>query len=188
MVINDTRILPARLRGRKEKTGAEIEVTLLSELKKETCLWDVMVEPARKIRVGNKIEFEDGLLMAEVVDNTTSRGRTMTFDFEGAYEDFFKIIAKIGSPALPSEIGREAKLQDFDRYQTVYADSRGGVTVPSAGLHFTPHLLTRLEIKDVNIVRVTLHMGMGHRRPIDVEDLSKYKMDSEEYHIAPEAA
>lgn len=188
LVVNDTKVFPALLCGRKEKTGAKIEVTLLRELDRKTNLWDVMVEPARKIRVGNKIEFEGGELVAEVVDNTTSRGRTMSFDFDDAEKSFFKIIERVGKPSLPKAICRETDEADIERYQTIYANKRGAVTVPSAGLHFTPHLIKKLEIMGVNIAYVTLHLGMGNCRKIDVEDLSKYRMDSENYTISEESA
>ena len=188
LVVNDTKVFPAVLCGRKEKTGAKIEVTLLRELDRKANLWDVMVEPARKIRVGNKVEFEGGGFVAEVVDNTTSRGRTMAFDFDGSGETFFELIERVGKPSLPKEIARPADDRDVERYQTVYARSRGAVTVPSAGLHFTPHLLKKLEIAGVSIVRVTLHLGLGNCRKIDVEDLSKYRMDSENYTITEEGA
>ena len=188
LAINDTRVYSARLYGRKEKTGAKIKIMLLRKLDTGEHDWDVLVEPARKIRVGNKVFFGDGLLAAEVLDNTTSRGRTMTFQFDGSYEEFMELVEKIGTTPLPGAIGREAEEEDKDRYQTVYADKLGAVTAPSAGLHFTRVLKKRIEMKDVVVAPITLHMGMGSHRPVDVEDLSKFRMGSENYIIPPSSA
>ncbi len=181
LVINDTKVFPARLSGNKEKTGAKIEVTLLRPLGEDSHLWDVNVDPARKIRVGNKIYFGDELLVAEVVDNTTSRGRTISFHFDGTKEEFYDLIDHIGQMPLPEHIAREVEPEDYERYQTIYASEKGAVTAHSAGLHFTKHLIKRLEIKGINIMPVTLHMGVGNCRCVDVEDLSKFKMDVENY-------
>lgn len=183
VVINDTKVFPARLYGNKEKTGAKIEVFLLRELNKETHLWDVLVDPARKIRVGNKLYFGDGDLVAEVIDNTTSRGRTIRFLFDGTDDEFYKTIDTLGETPLPDEIDRKAKPEDRDRYQTVYAENTGAVAAPSAGLHFTPHILKRLELKGIDVSAITLHVGLGTFSPVDVEDLTKHKMDSENYSI-----
>lgn len=183
VVINDTKVFPARLYGNKEKTGAKIEVFLLRELNKETHLWDVLVDPARKIRVGNKLYFGDGDLVAEVIDNTTSRGRTIRFLFDGTDDEFYKTIDTLGETPLPDEIDRKAKPEDRDRYQTVYAENTGAVAAPSAGLHFTPHILKRLELKGIEVSPITLHVGLGTFSPVDVEDLTKHKMDSENYSI-----
>ncbi|TAH27175.1 MAG: tRNA preQ1(34) S-adenosylmethionine ribosyltransferase-isomerase QueA [Cytophagales bacterium] len=187
-VINNTKVFPARLYGNKEKTGAKIEVFLLRELNKEAHLWDVLVDPARKIRVGNKLYFGDGELVAEVIDNTTSRGRTIRFLFDGTDEEFYKTIDTLGETPLPKYMKRKAEESDKDRYQTIYAEHIGAVAAPTAGLHFTKQILKRLEIKGVNIAPVTLHVGIGTFRPVDVEDLTKHKMDSENYIISPEAA
>jgi S-adenosylmethionine:tRNA ribosyltransferase-isomerase len=190
-IFNNTKVFPARLFGNKEKTGAKIEVFLLRELNSTVKLWDVLVDPARKIRVGNKLYFEDehgnDLLVAEVVDNTTSRGRTIRFFFDGDDEKFRDILRQLGSMPLPKYINREAEELDFDRYQTVYAKELGAVAAPTAGLHFSKQLMKKLEIKGVNFAEVTLHIGLGTFRNIDVEDLSKHKMDAEYYQI-PEAA
>ncbi len=186
LVINDTKVFPARLYGNKEKTGAKIEVFLLRELNREAHLWDVLVDPARKIRVGNKLYFGDGDLVAEVIDNTTSRGRTIRFLFDGTDEEFYKTIDSLGETPLPNEINREAQPEDKDRYQTIYAQNTGAVAAPSAGLHFTPHMLKRLELKGIDVNPITLHVGLGTFSPVDVEDLTKHKMDSENYNIPEE--
>ncbi|EON75859.1 S-adenosylmethionine:tRNA ribosyltransferase-isomerase [Lunatimonas lonarensis] len=183
-VTNNTKVFPARLYGNKEKTGAKIEVFLLRELNRELRLWDVLVDPARKIRVGNKLYFGDSDLVAEVIDNTTSRGRTIRFLFDGTDEEFFKTIDVLGeTPILKEYIEREVDSSDRDRYQTIYAEHVGAVAAPTAGLHFTPHLLKRLEIKGVSVSPITLHIGLGTFRQVDVEDLTKHKMDSENYDI-----
>lgn len=183
MIVNDTKVFPARMYGNKEKTGARIEVFLLRELNRESLLWDVLVDPARKIRIGNKLYFGNDDLVAEVIDNTTSRGRTLRFLFDGPYEDFKAVIAKLGETPLPRYIKREVEPQDAERYQTVYAENEGSVAAPTAGLHFSKHLMKRLEIKGVDIAKLTLHVGLGTFRSVEVEDLTKHKMDSEEVHI-----
>ncbi len=189
LVVNDTKVFPARLFGRKEKTGAKIEVFLLRELNKESRLWDVLVDPARKIRVGNKLYFgENNELNAEVVDNTTSRGRTIRFLFEGTDEEFRSKLNLLGETPLPKYIKRGVEDSDIERYQTVYAKHTGAVAAPTAGLHFSPELLKRLEIKGVQRAELTLHVGLGTFRPIEVEDLSKHKMDAEYYIINEDAA
>ena len=184
MVLNNTKVFPARLFGNKEKTGARIEVFLLRELNAETRLWDVLVDPARKIRIGNKLYFgEDESLVAEVIDNTTSRGRTLRFLYDGSYEEFRDKLTELGETPLPKYIKREVQPEDKERYQTIYAKSEGAVAAPTAGLHFSKHLLKRLEIKGLNFAEVTLHVGLGTFSPVEVEDLSKHKMDSEEAFI-----
>ncbi|MCB0400863.1 MAG: tRNA preQ1(34) S-adenosylmethionine ribosyltransferase-isomerase QueA [Flavobacteriales bacterium] len=183
MVMNDTKVFPARMYGNKEKTGARIEVFLLRELNRESLLWDVLVDPARKIRIGNKLYFGDDDLVAEVIDNTTSRGRTLRFLFEGPYEEFKAIIEKLGETPIPKYIKRAVEPEDAERYQTVYAKHEGAVAAPTAGLHFSKHLLKKLEIKGVDFAYLTLHVGLGTFRPVEVEDLTKHKMDSEEIHI-----
>ena len=184
MVLNNTKVFPARLFGNKEKTGARIEVFLLRELNAETRLWDVLVDPARKIRIGNKLYFgEDESLVAEVIDNTTSRGRTLRFLYDGSYEEFRNKLTELGETPLPKYIKREVEAEDKERYQTIYAKSEGAVAAPTAGLHFSKHLLKRLEIKGVDFAEVTLHVGLGTFSPVEVEDLSKHKMDSEEAYI-----
>lgn len=183
-VTNDTKVFPARLYGNKEKTGAEIEVFLLRELNPELKLWDVLVDPARKIRVGNKLYFGDSDLVAEVIDNTTSRGRTIRFLFDGTPEEFHKTIDSLGeTPLLKEFIERKVEPEDRERYQTVFAKNVGAVAAPTAGLHFTPHLLKRLELQGVDVASITLHVGLGTFRQVDVEDLTKHKMDSENYAI-----
>ncbi len=186
-VTNDTKVFPARLYGNKEKTGAEIEVFLLRELNSELKLWDVLVDPARKIRVGNKLYFGDSDLVAEVIDNTTSRGRTIRFLFDGTDEEFHKTIDTLGeTPLLKEFIDRKVEAEDKERYQTVFAKNVGAVAAPTAGLHFTPHLLKRLELQGVDVTPITLHVGLGTFRQVDVEDLTKHKMDSENYSIPEE--
>lgn len=180
LVVNETRVFPARLFGRKEKTNAKIEVFLLRELNKEENIWDVIVDPARKVRIGNKIFFDDGKLWCEVIDNTTSRGRTVRFNVQG---DFFKIIDRIGKMPLPYYIKRNPSDKDKETYQTVFARVVGAVAAPTAGLHFTSRLLTKLKRKGVKVVPVVLHVGLGSFRPVEVEDLTKHKMDSEYYEI-----
>ena len=189
IVINNTRVFPARLYGNKEKTGAEIEVFLLRELNKEQRLWDVLVDPARKIRIGNKLYFgENDALVAEVIDNTTSRGRTLRFLYDGSYESFKNTLFKMGEMPLPKWIRKKVENIDNERYQTIFAKHEGAVAVPAAGLHFSRELLKRLEIKGVEKTEITLHMGIGHFRTVDVEDLSKHKMDSEPVRISEESA
>ena len=181
MVLNNTKVFPARLFGNKEKTGARIEVFLLRELNEEQRLWDVLVDPARKIRIGNKLYFgDDDSLVAEVIDNTTSRGRTLRFLFDGSYEEFRKKLKELGETPLPKYIKRDPTPDDKTRYQTIYAKNEGAVAAPTAGLHFSKHLLKRLEIKGVDLAELTLHVGLGTFNPVEVEDLSKHKMDSEE--------
>jgi S-adenosylmethionine:tRNA ribosyltransferase-isomerase len=180
-VINNTKVFPARLYGEKEKTGARIEVFLLRELNRESLLWDVLVDPARKIRIGNKLYFgEESELVAEVIDNTTSRGRTLRFLYDGSYEEFRKILQGLGETPLPKIHQREVKPEDEFRYQTIYAKHEGAVAAPTAGFHFSRELMKRLEILGVNFAEVTLHAGLGNFRDIEVEDLTKHKMDSEE--------
>lgn len=188
MILNNTKVFPARLYGNKEKTGAKIEVFLLRELNRESLLWDVLVDPARKIRIGNKLYFgEDDLLVAEVIDNTTSRGRTLRFLYDGPYEDFKKTIELLGQTPLPKYIKRNPEDNDKDRYQTVYAKHEGAVAAPTAGLHFSRELLKRLEIKGIDFAEVTLHVGLGTFKPVEVEDLTKHKMESEQYYVPEEA-
>lgn len=192
MIFNNTKVFPARLYGKKEKTGAQIEVFLLRELNKEARLWDVLVDPARKIRVGNKLYFSDeqgnDVLVAEVVDNTTSRGRTIRFFFDGDEEEYQAVLKQLGNTPLPKYINREPEESDFDRYQTVYASRLGAVAAPTAGLHFSRSLMKRLEIKGVNLAEVTLHVGLGTFRDIEVEDLSKHKMEAEYFEITKATA
>ncbi len=184
MILNNTKVFPARLYGRKEKTGAVIEVFLLRELNSDSKLWDVLVDPARKIRIGNKLYFgENDQLVAEVIDNTTSRGRTLRFLTDMDHEKFKFMLKSMGEPPLPKLINRPVIEEDKDRYQTIYAKHEGAVAAPTAGLHFSRELLKRLEIKGVEFAEITLHAGLGNFRAIEVEDLSKHKMDSEEFII-----
>lgn len=188
-VLNNTKVFPARLYGEKEKTGAKIEVFLLRELNRESRLWDVLVDPARKIRIGNKLYFgEDESLVAEVIDNTTSRGRTLRFLFDGPYEDFKKTIQALGKTPLPKIHDREVEPEDAERYQTIFAKHEGAIAAPTAGLHFSRELMKRLELIGVSFAEVTLHAGMGNFRNIEVEDLTKHKMDSEDMFITEENA
>ena len=188
MVLNNTKVFPARLYGNKEKTGARIEVFLLRELNSEQRLWDVLVDPARKIRIGNKLYFgDDDSLVAEVIDNTTSRGRTLRFLYDGSYEEFRSKLTELGETPIPKYINREVVPEDAERYQTIYAKEEGAVAAPTAGLHFSKHLLKRLEIKGVDFAEITLHVGLGTFNPVEVEDLSKHKMDSEELIITQKA-
>jgi len=181
MIMNNTRVFPARMYGNKEKTGAKIEVFLLRELNRESLLWDVLVDPARKIRIGNKLYFgDDDSLVAEVIDNTTSRGRTLRFLFDGPYEEFKAKITELGETPLPKYIKREVEPNDEDRYQTIFAKVEGAVAAPTAGLHFSRELMKRLELNGINFAEVTLHVGLGTFRPVEVEDLTKHKMDSEQ--------
>ena len=184
MILNNTKVFPARLYGNKEKTGATIEVFLLRELNRELRLWDVLVDPARKIRVGNKLYFGDNdLLVAEVVDNTTSRGRTIRFLFDGTNDEFRRNIEILGETPLPKYIKRKATAEDKERYQTIFAKNEGAVAAPTAGLHFSRELIKRLELKGVDFAEITLHVGLGTFRSVEVEDLTKHKMDSEQYII-----
>ena len=188
-VINNTKVFPARLYGEKEKTGAKIEVFLLRELNQESRLWDVLVDPARKIRIGNKLYFgENDELVAEVIDNTTSRGRTLRFLFDGSYEEFKETLQSLGETPLPKVHGRPVEPEDDERYQTIYAKHEGAVAAPTAGLHFSRELMKRLEIKGVDFAEITLHTGLGNFRPIEVEDLTKHKVDSEEMNVPSETA
>ena len=187
-VFNDTKVFPARLYGNKEKTGAKIEVFLLRELNKEQRLWDVLVDPARKIRIGNKLYFGDNdLLVAEVIDNTTSRGRTLRFLYDGPYDEFKEVLYNLGETPLPKFINRKVEPEDSERYQTIFAKHIGAVAAPTAGMHFSKQLLKRLEIKGVEFAYITLHAGLGNFRGVDVEDLTKHKMDSEEISISSDA-
>ena len=187
MVVNDTKVFPARLYGNKEKTGARIEVFLLRELNPESRLWDVIVDPARKIRIGNKLYFENGLI-AEVIDNTTSRGRTIRFVFEGNNSELYTKIDEIGQTPLPPYIKRDVEPADRTRYQTIFAEHRGAVAAPTAGLHFTRELIDGLRDRGVDILPITLHVGLGTFRPVEVEDLTKHRMDSENFGIGQETA
>ncbi|TCI91372.1 tRNA preQ1(34) S-adenosylmethionine ribosyltransferase-isomerase QueA [Tenacibaculum sp. M341] len=188
MMLNNTKVFPARMFGNKEKTGARIEVFLLRELNAEHRLWDVLVDPARKIRIGNKLFFgEDESLVAEVIDNTTSRGRTLRFLFDGSYEEFRHKLLELGQTPLPKYIKREVEPSDEERYQTIFAKHEGAVAAPTAGLHFSKHLMKRLEIKGVDFAEMTLHVGLGTFNPVEVEDLSKHKMDSEQIIIPQES-
>ncbi len=187
-VINNTKVFPALLYGNKEKTGAKIEVFLLRELNRGAHLWDVLVDPARKIRVGNKLYFGDGDLVAEVIDNTTSRGRTIRFLYDGTDEEFYKTIDSLGHTPLPKSIKRKPEADDRERYQTIFAEHTGAVAAPTAGLHFTKQLVKRLAIKGVDIAPITLHVGLGTFRQVDVEDLTKHKSDSENYQITTETS
>ena len=187
-IMNNTRVFPARMYGNKEKTGAKIEVFLLRELNEEHKLWDVLVDPARKIRVGNKLYFGDDDLVAEVVDNTTSRGRTIRFLFDGSKEEFNNIVRKLGETPIPKYIERAVKKEDEERYQTIFATVEGAVAPPTAGLHFSRELMMRMDIKGVKFTELTLHQGLGTFRNVEVEDLSKHKMDSESYSISEQTA
>ena len=187
-VFNDTKVFPARLYGNKEKTGARIEVFLLRELNEQFRLWDVLVDPARKIRIGNKLYFgENDSMVAEVIDNTTSRGRTLRFLYDGPHDEFKKALYELGEPPLPTFIKRNVEEEDAERFQTIFAKNEGAVTAPTAGLHFSRELMKRMEIKGINFAYVTLHAGLGNFREIDVEDLTKHKMDSEQMFVTKEA-
>lgn len=189
MIMNNTKVFPARMYGNKEKTGAKIEVFLLRELNRESLLWDVLVDPARKIRIGNKLYFgDDDSLVAEVIDNTTSRGRTLRFLFDGPYEEFKQKITELGETPLPKYIKRAVEPEDEDRYQTIFAKNEGAVAAPTAGLHFSRELMKRLELKGVEFAEATLHIGLGTFRAVEVEDLTKHKMDSEQMIINEECA
>ncbi len=188
-VLNDTKVFPARLYGNKEKTGADIEVFLLRELNREQRLWDVIVDPARKIRIGNKLYFgDDESLVAEVIDNTTSRGRTLRFLYDGPYEEFKHALYALGETPVPKFVKDHVTPEDAENFQTIFAAHEGAVSAPAAGLHFSRELFNRMILKDINKTFITLHMGIGHFRSVDVEDLSKHKMDSERMIITEEAA
>jgi len=188
-IFNDTKVFPARLYGNKEKTGAQIEVFLLRELNHEMRLWDVLVEPARKIRIGNKLYFgEDDSIVAEVIDNTTSRGRTLRFLFDGTHEEFKKGLYSLGETPLPKNITRAVEADDADRFQTIFAKNEGAVSAPAAGMHFSRELMKRMEIKGIDTTYLTSHMSLGNFREIDVEDLTKHKMDSEQMSVPVETA
>lgn len=187
LVFNDTKVFPALLYGNKEKTGARIEVFLLRELNEENKLWDVLVEPARKIRIGNKLYFgEDESMVAEVIDNTTSRGRTLRFLYDGSHEEFKEALFKLGLTPLPYYINRVPEPDDAERYQCIFAKKEGAVVAPAAGMHFSREIMKRMEIKGVNYDFLTLHFGLGNFREIDVEDLTKHRMDSEQMEVGPE--
>ena len=188
-IFNDTKVFPARLYGNKEKTGAKIEVFLLRELNEDLRLWDVLVDPARKIRIGNKLYFgEDDSMVAEVIDNTTSRGRTLRFLYDGTHDEFKKALYALGEPPIPSFIKRPVEPEDEERFQTIFAKNEGAVTAPTAGLHFSRELMKRMEIKGIESAYITLHAGLGNFREIDVEDLTKHKMDSEQMFVYDNAA
>ena len=188
-LFNDTKVFPARLYGNKEKTNAEIEIFLLRELNSELRLWDVLVDPARKIRIGNKLYFgADEMMGAEVIDNTTSRGRTLRFLFDGSYEEFKEALYRLGETPLPRWVREKVEEEDAERYQTIFAQHEGAVVAPTAGMHFSKHLLKRMEIKGINSAFITLHAGLGNFRRVDVEDLSKHKMDSEQFVVTEQAA
>ena len=188
-VLNDTKVFPARLFGKKEKTGADIEVFLLRELSREQRLWDVIVEPARKIRIGNKLYFgEDENMVAEVIDNTTPRGRTLRFLYDGPYEEFKESLFKLGETPVPEWVKEKPEPSDAENFQTIFAKHEGAVSAPAAGLHFSRELFNRMILKDIDKTFITVHMGIGHFRKVDVEDLSKNKMDSEQMIISEEAA
>lgn len=188
-VLNDTKVFPARLYGNKEKTGADIEVFLLRELNREQRVWDVIVDPARKIRIGNKLYFgDDESLVAEVIDNTTSRGRTLRFLFDGSYEEFKEALFALGQTPIPLWVKKDITEEDAENYQTIFARNEGAVAAPAAGLHFSREMMSRLILADIETTFITDHMGLGHFRSVDVEDLSKHRMDSERIIITPEAA
>lgn len=188
-VFNDTKVFPARLYGNKEKTGAEIEIFLLRELNRELRLWDVLVNPARKIRIGNKLYFgDDDMMGAEVIDNTTSRGRTLRFLFDGSYDEFKVALYRLSETPLPRWVREKVEPEDAERYQTIFAKHEGAVAAPTAGMHFSKHLLKRMEIKGIESAFITLHAGLGNFRTVDVEDLSKHKMDSEQFFVEEAAA
>ncbi|MDR0364868.1 MAG: tRNA preQ1(34) S-adenosylmethionine ribosyltransferase-isomerase QueA [Bacteroidales bacterium] len=188
LVLNNTKVFPARLWAEKEKTGAKIEVFLLRELNPECNLWDALVDPARKIRIGNKLYFGDDQLVAEVIDNTTNRGRTLRFLYDGPPDEFRKLLHELGEAPIPKVHERPADEMDAERYQTIYAKHEGAVAAPTAGLHFSRILMKKMELQGVNFSEVTLHVGLGNFRHIEVEDLSKYKMDSEELIISETTA
>ena len=179
-VLNDTKVFPAKLYGKKEKTEADIIVFLLRELNKEQRLWDVVVDPARKIRIGNKLYFgEDDSMVAEVIDNTTSRGRTLRFLYDGPYEEFKKALFALGQTPVPEWVKETPDESDVENFQTIFARNEGAVSAPAAGLHFSRELFNRMILKDIDTTFITVHMGIGHFRAVDVEDLSKHRMDCE---------
>ena len=187
-VINNTKVFPAKLYGEKEKTGANIEVLLLRELDHESRLWDVLVDPARKIRIGNKLYFGEGdELVAEVIDNTTSRGRTLRFLYDGTYDEFKKTLSGLGHTPIPKELNRDERPEDAEDFQTIYAKVEGAVSAPTAGMHFSKILMKRIELLGGTFAELTLHPGMGNFRDIEVEDLTKHKMDSEQMFVSAEA-
>ncbi|HLP34794.1 MAG TPA: tRNA preQ1(34) S-adenosylmethionine ribosyltransferase-isomerase QueA [Amoebophilaceae bacterium] len=186
LVVNDSKVLPCKLYGHKEKTNAQVEVLLLRKLNQEDALWDTIVEPARKIRVGNKIYFGDGALVAEIIDNTTSRGRTLKLLFDGTDEEFYALLDQMGHMPLPNQIGRQSEPADKEYYQTIFAQNIGGIVLPAAGLHFTPYLLKYLDLHNVSVVPITLHIGLGELRTIDMEDLTKVRAASEWFNISPD--
>ena len=189
VVLNDTKVFPARLYGNKEKTGADIEVFLLRELGKEQRIWDVVVDPARKIRIGNKLYFgDDESVVAEVIDNTTSRGRTLRFLYDGSYEEFKKALFALGETPVPPWVKEKVTPEDAENYQTIFAKNEGAVAAPAAGLHFSREMMCKMILKDINTTYITDHMGLGYFRSVDVEDLSKHRMDSERVIVTPEAA
>lgn len=188
-VLNDTKVFPAKLYGKKEKTEADIVVFLLRELNKEQRLWDVVVDPARKIRIGNKLYFgEDDSMVAEVIDNTTSRGRTLRFLYDGPYEEFKQALFALGHTPVPEWVKETTDESDAENYQTIFARNEGAVSAPAAGLHFSRELFNRMILKDIDTTFITVHMGIGHFRQVDVEDLSKHRMDCERMIISEEAA
>ncbi|MCQ2174003.1 MAG: tRNA preQ1(34) S-adenosylmethionine ribosyltransferase-isomerase QueA [Bacteroidales bacterium] len=188
-VLNDTKVFPAKLFGKKEKTGADIMVFLLRELGKEQRLWDVIVEPARKIRIGNKLYFgDDDAMVAEVIDNTTSRGRTLRFLYDGSYEEFKQALFALGQTPVPEWVKEQPEPEDAENFQTIFAKHEGAVSAPAAGLHFSRELFNRMILKDIDRTFITVHMGIGHFRRVDVEDLSKHRMDCERLIISQEAA
>ena len=188
-VLNDTKVFPARLYGKKEKTGADIMVFLLRELNREQRLWDVIVDPARKIRIGNKLYFgDDDSLVAEVIDNTTSRGRTLRFLYDGPYEEFKEALFSLGQTPIPEWVKKTPTERDAEEFQTIFARNEGAVSAPAAGLHFSRELLNRMILKDIDKTFITVHMGIGHFRTVDVEDLSKHRMDGERMIISQEAS
>ena len=188
-VLNDTKVFPARLYGKKEKTGADIMVFLLRELNKEQKLWDVIVDPARKIRIGNKLYFgDDDSMVAEVIDNTTSRGRTLRFLYDGSYEEFKEALFALGETPVPEWVKEKPEPSDVEDFQTIFAANEGAVSAPAAGLHFSRELFNRMILKDIEKTFITVHMGIGHFREVDVEDLSKHRMDCERMIITEKAA
>ena len=188
-VFNNSKVFPARMYGKKEKTGAKIEVFLLRELDSESRLWDVLVDPARKIRIGNKLYFgENEEFVAEVIDNTTSRGRTLRFLYDGPYDEFRKKLYDLGETPIPKYLDREPEIEDIERYQTIYAKEEGAVAAPTAGLHFTDGLIKKVKDKGTKVENITLHIGLGTFRPVQVEDLNRHQMDSEYFEVSPDTS